>query len=204
MSSVVGAVVGSRFRHPSTSRSCSTRTTTRTPPSLLVRPRIWIYYATTGGTAQLFATQLADALQEQQEQFQNDKDDHDHHPPIVVVKSLGDYTSLQQLVDEQQDQATAATTVNLSFFLVSTAGVGEPPEPVQAFYQTVLNSGNTSTNHNHQNTQILPLQFAIFGLGNQKAHPNHYNVVGKTLQARLEAWTRRSNDQDKDDMTTRQ
>ena len=202
MSSVVSAVVGSRFRHPSTSRSCSTRTTTRTPPSLLVRPRIWIYYATTGGTAQLFATQLADALQEQQQQqFQNDKDDNDHHPPIVVVKSLGDYASLQQLVDEQQQppqdpQQQAPATVNLSFFLVSTAGVGEPPEPVQAFYQTVLNSGNTSTNHNNQNTQILPLHFAIFGLGNQKAHPNHYNVVGKTLQARLEAWTGSSNDKD--------
>ena len=162
---------------PSASSSSSPLSSSSSSVSPLYH--VCILYATTGGTAQLFATQLAEAIQQEQ---------WDGTSVLPVrVQSLGDYTSLSQLLVESNhnDKNT------LYLFLVSTAGVGEPPEPAQAFYEDVKTltttnpeQGRSWLRDHHTNTTTL--EFAIFGLGNQKAHPNHYNVVSKTMQERFE------------------
>jgi NADPH-ferrihemoprotein reductase len=59
--------------------------------------------------------------------------------------------------------------------LTSTAGVGEPPGQGAAFYA-------------HLKAQSAPApdaHYALFGLGNSKAHPHHYNAFSKHLNAEM-------------------
>ena len=64
----------------------------------------------------------------------------------------------------------------LHVFLVSVTGVGEPPDNGRVFYDWIMNQ---PSNHSK-------LEYVVFGLGNKKGHPNHYNVIGKNLDKRLE------------------
>jgi NADPH-ferrihemoprotein reductase len=78
----------------------------------------------------------------------------------------------------------------LHVFLISVAGVGEPPNNARDFYNWLMDE----TSHIKVNSQapksddnvFSSLQYTVFGLGNQKAHPNHYNVIGKNVDKRLE------------------
>ena len=140
-----------------------------------------ILYGTTGGTAQLFAMDLAQALE------------GSGTVEAVVVESLEQYKSLSDLIQEpqqQQDDDDPSAPQDkkndtVTIFLVSTSGVGEPPASIRDFYNnTVLNENLHATDR--AITPTRPFSFAIFGLGNSVAHPNHYNVVGKRLHEFLE------------------
>jgi len=113
--------------------------------------QVCIYYASQTGTAQLFGQDLQHALAERGYNQ-------------VTMQPLQDF-SLQD---------TAKDTLYL--FLVSTTGVGEPPDHARGVFQTLTQSHETADNFN----------FSVFGLGNQKAHPNHYNTVAKTLDTSLQ------------------
>ena len=64
-------------------------------------------------------------------------------------------------------------------FLVSTAGVGEPPDNGRAFYKQLLQQQNAST--------LEGVKYSIFALGNSKAHSAHYCAFGKALQKQLQS-----------------
>ncbi|CAB9519537.1 P450 reductase [Seminavis robusta] len=113
-----------------------------------------ILYGTQGGTAQLFAMQLAEALEEVAPDIE------------VTIEGLHENSPDSVL---QPGQA-------LHVLLSSTAGVGEPPDNARDFWKWL--SSQESDN-------LKGVDFCVFGLGNQKAHPNHYNVIGKGLDKKL-------------------
>lgn len=120
-----------------------------------------ILYASQGGTAQIFAMQLAEALEDAPGGDEREVTVHGLHegPPESMVTSL--------------DPAA------MHVFLTATAGVGEPPDNAKKFYKWLMAKNDK---------QLLDgVDYTVFGLGNQKAHPNHFNVMGKTLDAQLDA-----------------
>lgn len=89
-----------------------------------------------------------------------------------ALEEQADFTDIQVRPMHEFD-AAAVSPEKLYLFLVSTTGVGEPPGHAAAVYNEL--------------TAAAPVtHFGVFGLGNQKAHPNHYNTVAKTLNAALE------------------
>lgn len=116
-----------------------------------------ILYGSQGGTAQIFAMQLSEALEEVAE------------PPDVTIQSLDE--------DSPDNLLQAGECVYV--FLTSVTGVGEPPDNAREFYHWMMDLPPSRTD-------LKGLDYAVFGLGNQKAHPNHYNVIGKGIDAKLE------------------
>jgi NADPH-ferrihemoprotein reductase len=123
---------------------------------------VHILYASQTGTAQLFAHQLAEGVQEESPDSN------------VTVQGLNEQ-SPEQLVSSS---SYSCQEQDLYFFLISCAGVGEPPDNGRDFYEWITNTKNANLLQN--------LRYAVFGLGNQRAHPNHYNAIGKTLDEKLE------------------
>ena len=123
--------------------------------------KIHIHFGTTTGTSQLFANELQSALHEYQEQ-QSDTDSTTE----ITVESLQETPTVEAL-DPQA----------LHLFLVSTAGVGEPPGPARDFFDSLTKT----------DTAMDEIRFGVFGLGNSAAHPHHYNVAGQTLHEHLVA-----------------
>jgi NADPH-ferrihemoprotein reductase len=127
-------------------------------------PSIRILFASQGGTAQLFANMLSDALDEK-------------NVPNVTVQSLADDTP-ENLVTS----SLSSSSDSYYLFLTSTSGVGEPPSNGKVFYDWLMSQSNdsfpTDTNSNNR-------YYALFGLGNSKAHPSHYNVTSKAMDAKL-------------------
>mmetsp|Transcript_22693 Transcript_22693/g.46671 ORF Transcript_22693/g.46671 Transcript_22693/m.46671 type:complete len:733 (-) Transcript_22693:126-2324(-) len=127
---------------------------------------IRILYASQTGTAKLFAYQLSDQLSE----IYQDRE--------ISIEGWHETESPDQLL--QPGKA-------LHVFLTSVAGVGEPPDNGKAFYDWIMNkdkgvgksSGNADPNLNG-------LEYAVFGLGNSAGHAKYFNVIGKSLDARLE------------------
>ena len=122
---------------------------------------IRILYASQGGTAQIFAQQLAEALEEHYAQIGVDtqvtiEGCHESKPPKLLTPGEA-----------------------LHVFLVSVTGVGEPPDNGRAFYEWIQSKDATGKDFSN-------LNYTVFGLGNSKAHPNHYNTIGIHLDKRLE------------------
>ncbi len=120
---------------------------------------IRILYASQGGTAQIFAQQLAEALEEYYQQIGVEievtiEGCHESKPPQLLAPGNA-----------------------LHVFLVSVTGVGEPPDNGRAFYEWIQSKDATNLSN---------LEYTVFGLGNSKAHPNHYNTIGIHLDKRLE------------------
>ena len=67
----------------------------------------------------------------------------------------------------------------LNALLMSVAGVGEPPDNARKFYEWLMSPAAAT-----QDWSLI--DYTVFGLGNQKAHPNHFNVIGKAVDARLQ------------------
>ena len=122
--------------------------------SALASPRpMRILWGSQGGTAQIFAMQLQEALEEEYDG--------------VEVQTMG----LNEFSPSEILKANA-----LNILVVSVTGVGEPPENTREFYNYLMND------------PTLPesLDYAVFGLGNSKAHPNQYNVIAKAIDKKLE------------------
>ena len=115
--------------------------------------KVKILYASQTGTAQMFAMQLADALE------------------------LDEFTPLSEastVLDQWSDDT-------LYIFIVSTAGVGEPPENGRAFYEALLQKRQKEAENNSK------ISYSIFALGNSAAHANHFCAFGQDLHASLKA-----------------
>uniref|UniRef100_A0A6S8KMF9 NADPH--hemoprotein reductase n=1 Tax=Amphora coffeiformis TaxID=265554 RepID=A0A6S8KMF9_9STRA len=127
--------------------------------SAATRPtkKIDIHFGSSTGTAQLFAHELQSALEQAGPEATAAE---------VSVKSL-----------DQTPNADALDPAALHLFVVSTAGVGEPPGMARKFYDSL---DQEPTRHH-----LADIQFGVFGLGNSAAHPHHYNVAGKTLYEKL-------------------
>eukprot|EP00804_Cyclotella_cryptica_P019785 CCRYP_009675-RA/>CCRYP_009675-RA protein AED:0.30 eAED:0.30 QI:244/1/1/1/1/1/6/966/690 len=65
----------------------------------------------------------------------------------------------------------------LHVFLTSVAGVGEPPDNGREFYNWIMSKSDSS---------LSGLEYAVFGLGSSAGHAAYYNVIGKSLDKRLE------------------
>jgi NADPH-ferrihemoprotein reductase len=126
---------------------------------------IRILYASQGGTAQIFAQQLSEALDEQN--LGSDR-------PITV----------QGCHESKAPNLLLTPGEAIHVFLVSVSGVGEPPDNGRAFYEWLMQ--DDTKEKIAASDKFSQLEYAVFGLGNKKAHPNHFNVIGKALDARLE------------------
>ena len=147
---------------PSWTRECNFRTFSTTPniSSLPVK----ILYGSQGGTAQIFAMQLVEALEEMP-----GGDDRE-----VTVEGLHETPPDSLLLQEPKKEAA------LHVFLTATAGVGEPTDNARQFYEWLMAQDDSGDD------KILEgLPYTVFGLGNSIAHPNHYNVMGKTVDEKL-------------------
>lgn len=60
--------------------------------------------------------------------------------------------------------------------IMACYGAGEPTDNAKKFYQSIMNPNLTS---------LPSLSFAVFGLGSSKTHKQNYNVIAKTIDARL-------------------
>eukprot|EP00540_Astrosyne_radiata_P017133 CAMPEP_0116826404 /NCGR_PEP_ID=MMETSP0418-20121206/2509_1 /TAXON_ID=1158023 /ORGANISM="Astrosyne radiata, Strain 13vi08-1A" /LENGTH=639 /DNA_ID=CAMNT_0004455033 /DNA_START=436 /DNA_END=2354 /DNA_ORIENTATION=- len=117
---------------------------------------IKVLYGSQGGTAQIFALQAAELLEEK-------------YPDDVVTTSGLDEVSTPS--ENLEDNA-------IHIFLVSVTGVGEPPDNARHFYEWLMTKSSG---------EIGPKSdYAVFGLGNKVAHPNHFNVIGKNIDKKLE------------------
>lgn len=65
----------------------------------------------------------------------------------------------------------------LHVFLSSVAGVGEPPDNGRKFYDWITNEATPD---------LSGLEYAVFGLGSTAGHSAYFNVIGKSLDTRLE------------------
>ena len=102
--------------------------------------KILILYASQTGTAQIFAMQLADAL------------DADCAPLSVFI-----------------DKMLKGDTWYI--LIVSTAGVGEPPDNGRAFFEALANNKSSDA-------PLSGVRYSVFALGNSQAHPHHSATLG--------------------------
>ncbi|KAG7347640.1 RNA methylase [Nitzschia inconspicua] len=121
---------------------------------------IRIFYASQGGKAKLFAQELQQTLQDE----------------LHTVTSV----SCQSCNDAQLQPGSA-----LHLFLTSTTGVGQPPDNAKEFYERIMAMINSSSSSASSSRPLSKLEYAVFGLGNSEAHPQHFNAMAKSLDARL-------------------
>lgn len=117
-----------------------------------------ILFGSQGGTAQIFSMQLADAL--------------DETFPDRPVTILG-------LHENNKNLSATLDPNSINVILTSVAGVGEPPDNARAFYEWLMSDEANGDDWD-------AVEYCCFGLGNLKAHPNHFNVIGKSIDARLQ------------------
>jgi NADPH-ferrihemoprotein reductase len=129
---------------------------------------IKIFFASQTGTAQLFSQDLVQALQE---------DGYE----TVSMQPLQEFDTNELSVLQGEDPNGTPTPIYV--ILASTTGVGEPPGHARTFYEWLEQQPPLAT---AANTPAAGIRYAVFGLGNSKAHPNHYNTVAKTLDSRLQ------------------
>jgi NADPH-ferrihemoprotein reductase len=165
----------------------------------LKRPlQIDILYASQTGTAQLFATQLAEAIDETATSMaaadNNDNDDGTAATTATTTAPLNQATMLVDIMTRynNNDNVNSNDLVHPNttwyMFVVSTSGVGEPPDNSRDFYNQLL----ALQQQQGQATEAAMRPFAgipycIFALGNSKAHSAHYCAFGNDLQ-RLMQW----------------
>jgi NADPH-ferrihemoprotein reductase len=161
---------GIRWFHHTTASS-SSEVAAEVPEAKWAAPEtpVQIFFASQTGTAQLFAQDLAQALQEDEYK-------------TVSMQPLQEFDTNELLL--LQGEYPHAKPAPVYVILASTTGVGEPPDHARPFYKWL---------EQHQpltaatNAHASGIRYAVFGLGNSKAHPNHYNTVAKTLDSRLQA-----------------
>jgi len=144
-------------------RSLTTTSSPEISPLSRKDQPVRILYASQGGTAMLFSQELEEAL----------GDELGKECTILSWKEAG----------ENSPQEVLTPGEALHVFLTSVSGVGEPPDNGREFFQWIMEQepvggGGVSWNE---------VEYTVFGLGNSKAHPNHYNVIGKALDAKLKA-----------------
>ena len=117
---------------------------------------IRILFGSQTGTAQLFAVQLADEVDDLADQ--------------VLVSSV------DEAGDGPSNVAVSSPDV-ANIFITSVCGVGEAPENCRQFYDWL---------HTDEAVMGRDVKYSVFGCGNLVAHPQNYNVIGKYIDQRME------------------
>jgi NADPH-ferrihemoprotein reductase len=121
--------------------------------------KLTVLYGSQTGTAMSFASQLADELS----------------TGAGVSAAAAD---LYEYAPASLPKEAAAV------FVVSCFGRGEPTDSAKKFYAWVMDAARDGE---AGGKPLSGLKFAVFGLGSSQTHREYYNVVGKKLDARLEA-----------------
>lgn len=127
--------------------------------------QVRILYASQGGTAQLFAQQLAEGLEDLNESTHSGN-------KFKFDVSIKGWHQFPDKTPSKLLQPGEAWHV----FLTSVAGVGDPPDNGRQFYEWLKST---------EEVCLKDLKYTVFGLGNSKAHPKHYNVIGIDVDLRL-------------------
>jgi len=163
-----------------------------------------ILYGSQGGTAQLFATQLGNELEELLPSMSSLSLTELPTPTAqgVIVSALNEPNG-----SSPKDRIVVGpSTINV--IVTSVTGVGDPPDNCREFYEWIMASAsaNAATNttdddddddddddngddddDNVRNAlDWTNVRYAVFGCGNSVAHPKHYNAIAKNLDKRLE------------------
>ena len=117
---------------------------------------IRILFGSQTGTAQLFAAQLADEVDDLADE--------------VLVSSV------DEAGDGPSNVAVSSPDV-ANIFITSVCGVGEAPENCRQFYDWL---------HTDEAVMDSDVKYSVFGCGNLVAHPQNYNVIGKYIDQRME------------------
>ena len=117
---------------------------------------IRILFGSQTGTAQLFATQLADEVDDLADE--------------VLVSSV------DEAGDGPSNVAVSSPDV-ANIFITSVCGVGEAPENCRQFYDWL---------HTDEAVMDNDVKYSVFGCGNLVAHPQNYNTIGKYIDQRME------------------
>jgi len=79
-----------------------------------------------------------------------------------------------------------------AYFVVSCYGKGEPTDNAKEFFTALQSAASTSTSTSSSTSTsggsgaLDHLRYAVFGLGNSRSHSQHYNVIGRKMDAYLE------------------
>jgi sulfite reductase alpha subunit-like flavoprotein len=143
--------------------------------------------------------QLAEALQDRFSQHQQQRDEELSPVGTTTPITTPQDPTAQRIpeVDVQpwnhRDSKNETGTMDLDpsdlhVFLCSTTGVGEPPENGREQYEWLLKQPNHDSDERGNHlvaTGETATDVCVFGLGNQVAHPSHYNVIGKNTYEKL-------------------
>jgi NADPH-ferrihemoprotein reductase len=103
-----------------------------------------------------------------------------------ALKELGKETTSTSWKDAMADKKEAAAVVTpgkaIHVFLASVTGVGEPPDNGRDFYEWLMKQEKSNSN----SIQWKDVEYTVFGLGNNLAHPKYYNVIAKAVDQKLE------------------
>jgi NADPH-ferrihemoprotein reductase len=146
------------YSYPANARAFSSLETNDAENVASNNKPIRILFGSQGGTAQIFSMQLADAL--------TDETSLEH------VETMG-------LHEFNNDPPHALSPEYVNVIICSVAGVGEPPDNAKQFYSWLMSDDAQADDWN-------VVEYCVFGLGNKKAHPNHFNVIAKNIDARLQ------------------
>jgi NADPH-ferrihemoprotein reductase len=116
---------------------------------------IRILFGSQTGTAQLFAAQLADEVDDLADEVVVSAVDEAGDGPSTVAVSCPDVANI---------------------FITSVCGVGEAPENCRNFYDWL---------HTDEAMIGSDVRYSVFGCGNLVAHPQNYNVIGKYIDQRM-------------------
>lgn len=139
------------------SSSPSSSSTLFIPPSI---QKITVLYGSQTGTAMAFASQLAEELSSNAGIQASAVDIFEYDPKIL-----------------SQTSSSSSPSIECVVFVMSCFGRGEPSDSAKKFMKYIMDTQAPSLKHLH---------FAVFGLGSSQTHKVYYNIVGKTLDTRLE------------------
>lgn len=117
---------------------------------------IRILYGTQTGTAQVLSMQLEEELQQVMNRQVETMALDEYFPPDMLEESF------------------------INVILTSVSGAGRAPVNAEEFYDWLTTDADTES----QNWSAM--HYAVFGLGNQIAFPDTYNVIGKSIDRQLD------------------
>mmetsp|Transcript_53225 Transcript_53225/g.129258 ORF Transcript_53225/g.129258 Transcript_53225/m.129258 type:complete len:862 (+) Transcript_53225:183-2768(+) len=157
--------------------------------------KIRILYASQTGTAQLFANELQEAIEDQfsssqgldvtvqslQEAAETEIEAESSPSKIFHVFDDDSMPSSSSAAAAGGGEVSSPRPPTLHIMLTSCAGVGEPPNNGRDFYEYIMNQQTQESS-----TSASSVHYSVFGLGNKVAHTKYFNVIGKNIDAQLE------------------
>mmetsp|Transcript_12396 Transcript_12396/g.14442 ORF Transcript_12396/g.14442 Transcript_12396/m.14442 type:complete len:715 (+) Transcript_12396:261-2405(+) len=100
-----------------------------------------------------------------------------------IAKAIKPFGYLPKVVDLEDFVPEEMSTVPYAVFLMATYGEGDPTDNALDFFSWLNDSEDSKYETKITENSFKDVKFAVFGLGNKQYE--HYNKVGKTLNAKL-------------------